>query len=315
MATQPKLPAIALGTWSWGIGDAGGDQIFGHHLDESDLRPVVDAAMQGGLTLWDTAYAYGAGDSERILGDLLNDYARETYTLSTKFTPQLATDDQAVTEMLAGSLKRLKTDYIDIYWIHNSDDVARWTPKLIPLLQSGQIRQVGVSNHNLSQIKQANQILGTAGFKVSAVQNHFSLLDRASEQEGILDYCRENDIKFFAYMVLEQGALTGKYDMVHPLPADSSRGNVYNPMLPELTKLVQRMQAIGTTQDATVAEVATAWALAKGTLPILGVTKPAYVESAKRALAVKLSANEIRDLEALADATHLDTRGGWEHSI
>lgn len=69
------------------------------------------------------------------------------------------------------------------------------------------MKNVGVSNHNLSEIKRANEILGEQGFRISAVQNHFSLLNRSSESSGILDYCRENDITFFAYMVLEQGAL------------------------------------------------------------------------------------------------------------
>ena len=72
------------------------------------------------------------------------------------------------------------------------------------------MKNVGVSNHNLSEIKRANEILGKQGFRISAVQNHFSLLNCSSESSGILDYCRENDITFFAYMVLEQGALSGK---------------------------------------------------------------------------------------------------------
>lgn len=78
-------------------------------------------------------------------------------------------------------------------------------PKLIPLAQSGQIKSIGVSNHNLAEIKRANEILGAAGLKVSAVQNHFSLLHRSSERARILDYCKENGITFYAYMVLEQG--------------------------------------------------------------------------------------------------------------
>ncbi|WP_369404382.1 aldo/keto reductase [Secundilactobacillus collinoides] len=86
---------------------------------------------------------------------------------------------------------------MDLYWIHNPTDVEKWTPQLIPLVKSGHIKRVGVSNHNLAQIKRANEILGKAGIQVSAVQNHFSLLYRSSEEAGILDYCLQHDIDFF----------------------------------------------------------------------------------------------------------------------
>jgi aryl-alcohol dehydrogenase-like predicted oxidoreductase len=88
-------------------------------------------------------------------------------------------------DMLKQSLARLGTDYIDLYWIHNPADVARWTPHLIPLLKSGQVKHVGVSNHNLGEIQLADQILGEAGFRVEAIQNHYSLLYRSSEDAGI----------------------------------------------------------------------------------------------------------------------------------
>src|SRR5262249_6467347 len=136
--------------------------------------------------------------------------------------------DDPVTDMLDQSLVRLGTDYIDLYWIHNPADVARWTPHLIPLLRGGKVRRVGVSNHNLSEIELASQILGDAGFRLDAVQNHYSLLYRRSEQAGILDHCRRHAIPFFAYMVLEQGALTGTYSPAHPLPEGSHRAKSYN---------------------------------------------------------------------------------------
>ena len=95
---------------------------------------------------------------------------------------------------------------IDIYWIHNPMDVERWTPDLIPLAKSGQIKTIGVSNHNLAEIKRAGEILAAEGLKISAVQNHFSLLHRSSEKAGILDYCKENGITFYAYMAGTGGA-------------------------------------------------------------------------------------------------------------
>ena len=158
------LPKIALGAWSWGAGAAGGDQVFGNHLFEDELRPVFDKALACGLTLWDTAAVYGEGTSERILGNFVKDVSREQVILSTKFTPQIAGDSpEAMQEMLDGSKARLHADVMDIYWIHNPMDVEKWTPKLIPLAQSGQIKTIGVSNHNLAELKRANEILGAAG--------------------------------------------------------------------------------------------------------------------------------------------------------
>jgi len=314
--TLKNQPAIALGTWAWGVGINGGSQVFGDYLTADDLKPVVDQAMAAGFNLWDTAYAYGAGASETLLGNLLKPYPRSDYLLSTKFTPQMAgTGDHEMAKMLDGSLKRLHTDHIDLYWIHNPADVEKWTPELIPLVKSGKIRHVGVSNHNLAQIKRAGEILGAAGIPISAVQNHFSLLYRSSEKAKIIDYCRAHQMTFYAYMVLEQGVLTGQYNVEHPLPAGSSRAKTYNAVLPQLTQLVAALNEIGAKQGATAADVATAYAIAKGTTPIIGVTKAKYIASEQRAVKVNLSSADIAHLEDLAQATDVDTKGAWEASM
>ena len=147
---------------------------------------------------------------------------------------------------------------------------------------------------------------------MSAVQNHYSLLYRSSEKAGILDYCKENGIDFWAYMVLEQGALSGKYDTQHPLPAGSQRGETYNPMLPQIEQLVSVMRVIGDKYGVSPAQIALAWAIAKGTTPIIGVTKVSQVQDAVKAMSISLSAEEINRMEAAAEATGVDTRGSWE---
>ena len=310
------MSKIALGTWAWGAGAFGGDAVFGSKTDVDNLKPVFDAAMKAGLNLWDTATVYGMGESEKILGTFVAGEKRETVEVSTKFTPQLAEMfDNIVEKMAEASIERMDCDYIDIYWIHNPMDVERWTPGLIPLLQSGKVKRVGVSNHNIKEIQRANEILSEAGFKVSAVQNHFSLLYRSSEKGGVLDYCKENGIEFWAYMVLEQGALSGKYNMENPLPAESDRGKKYNPVLPQLEALTNEMTAIGQKYGASCSQIGIAWAIAKGTLPIIGATKERHVIEAAEAAKIQLTAEEIAKLEALADATGIDTRGGWEHSM
>ncbi|WP_334329192.1 aldo/keto reductase [Companilactobacillus sp. HBUAS59699] len=308
-----SIPPIALGTWSWGSGNNGGDQIFGNHLNKDNLKSVFEAGMKNGLNLWDTAAVYAMGDSETILGSYLQNVDRQDVILSTKFTPRIAQDvEHPMETMLDGSLKRLHTDYTDIYWIHNSADVKKWTPQLIPLVKSGKIKHIGLSNHNLDDLKLAANILADAGLKISAVQNHYSLLYRASEQAGIIDYCKKNNIVFFSYMVLEQGALSGKYDVDHPLPEGSRRAKEYNPVLPKLEKLLTTMKEIGKSNNLSVAQVATAWAIAKGTVPILGVTKAKHVEDAAGSTKATLSEEEMLLMEKLAYETNIDTRGVWE---
>lgn len=291
----------------------GGDSVFGVHTDENTLQPVFDAAEAAGVRTWDTATAYAMGESERILGTFIAGKDRSKFSISTKFTPQLAEMyNNSVEAMADASMERMGIDYIDIYWIHNSADVERWTPGLIPLLKSGKVRRVGVSNHDLAQIKRADEILAAAGFRVSAVQNHFSLLYRNSEREGILDYCRQNNIEFWGYMVLEQGALSGKYNAANPLPADSDRGRKYNPILQELENLTSSLTAIGKRHGLTCSQTAVAWAVTKGVSPIVGATKPYHVTEAAQAASVTLTSDEVTELDRLADAAGIDARGGWE---
>ena len=310
------MEKIALGTWAWGAGAFGGDAVFGSNTDVENLKPVFESAMKAGLSLWDTATVYGMGESERILGSFAKIVERSKIQISTKFTPQIAEMyDNSVEKMAEASMERMGLDYIDIYWIHNPMDVERWTKGLIPLLKSGKVKRVGVSNHNIDEIKRANEILAEAGFKVSAVQNHFSLLYRSSEKGGVLDYCRQNGIQFWAYMVLEQGALSGKYNKENPLPAESDRGKRYNPVLDKLAALTDEMKRIGENHGASCSQVGVAWAIAKGAMPIIGATKERHVIEAAEAAKIKLSDEEVSRLQRLADAANVDTRGDWEHSM
>lgn len=307
-----QLPKIALGAWAWG-----NDGTFGGSLTAADLRPVFDAAMKAGLNLWDTAFVYGMGASEKVLGEFLSTVPRDSYLISDKFTPQCADPnaENAVTAMYETSTKLLGTDYMDIYWIHNPVGAPEWTRKLIPLAKTGKIGRIGLSNHNMAEIKEAAEILEAEGLKIAAIQNHYSLLNRSSETSGILDYCKENGITFFSYMVLEQGALSGKYDTKHPFPADSDRGAVYNPMLPQMEKLNAGLKEIADKHGVAVAQLPVAWAIAKGTLPIIGVTKVYQVEDAAKAAALELTAEEIEAMEQLAGETPLNVIRYWEKEM
>ena len=307
-----NLPKIALGAWAWG-----NDGTFGNDLTAESLKPIFDAAMANGLNLWDTAYAYGMGTSEKVLAGFLKGLPRDGFLISDKFTPQCANGrPTAMADMIGMQLALMELDRFDIYWIHNVWDAPHWTEELAKYFEGkDNAPLLGVSNHDLAQIRQANEILKSHGLKLSAVQNHFSLLNRSSEDSGILEYCRENGVIFFSYMVLEQGALSGKYDTKHPMPAGSDRAEIYNPVLDKLEILNAELQKLAEKYGVGAAQIPVAWAIAKGTLPIIGVTKEHQVQDAVKAANVTLTAEETARLEKVADSLGLNVIRFWENEM
>lgn len=308
-----NLPKIALGAWAWG-----NDGTFGGSLSADTLRPIFDTAMQNGLNLWDTAYAYGMGTSEKVLADFVAGCEEGSCLVSDKFTPQCAdpAGPTAFKDMIEMQLELMKLSHFDIYWIHNVWDAPKWTQEMAKYFEGkDHVPILGVSNHNLAEIKEANEILKAHGLKLGAVQNHYSLINRSSEESGILDYCKENDIIFFSYMVLEQGALSGKYDREHPMPAGSARAETYNPVLDKIEILNTALQKLADQYEVAVAQIPVAWAIAKGTLPIIGVTKEKHVEDAVKAASITLSAEEVAQLEQTADTLNINAIRFWEKEM
>ncbi len=312
MMNNNNLPKLAMGAWAWGDTDG----YFGNTMTEDEFFPLFEAALKNGLNLWDTATAYSNGESEKILGHFVNRVGRENVIVSTKFTPQMAAMyHDSVEEMCDASLERMGMDYFDIYWIHNPINAPEYTKQLIPLLQSGKVKTVGVSNHNLAQIREAQEILQSAGFKLSAIQNHFSLLNRSSVDSGILDYCKENDITFYGYMTLEQGALSGKYDTRHPFAEGTARAASFNPILDKIEVITAEMAKIAEAHGVSTAQIGTAYAVAKGILPILGVTKMYQVEEAAKTAEIVLTEDEVARLEAAADQSGVESVQFWESKM
>ncbi len=306
------LPKIALGAWAWG-----NDGTFGGDLTADALRPIFEAGMANGLNLWDTAYAYGMGTSEKVLAGFLKSLPRESYLVSDKFTPQCASNSpSAMADMIDMQLKLMDLDRFDIYWIHNVWGAPHCTEEVAKYFEGRQdAPMIGVSNHNLAEIKQADEILKEHGLRLAAVQNHYSLINRSSEDSGILDYCKENDIVFFSYMVLEQGALSGKYDTQHPMPEGSDRATIYNPILGKLEVLNTAMKKLADQYGVAIAQIPVAWAIAKGTLPIIGVTKESQVLDAAKAAGISLTAEETAALEQIADNLKLNVIRFWEKEM
>lgn len=306
-------PKVALGAWAWG-----NDGTFGGGIDAVDLEPVFDAAMGAGLNLWDTAFAYGAGTSEKVLGKFLKELPRDSFLVSDKLTPQCmdASSATPVEDMLQRQLSLTGLDRFDIYWVHNTSQSPLWIEKLAEHFEGrNDAPVIGVSNHDLAEIKEADKILRAHGMKLGAVQNHYSLINRSSETSGILDWCRDNDVAFFSYMVLEQGALSGKYDAAHPMPEGSARAAVYNPMLGNLEALNSTIVGFARKRGVGPAVIPIAWAIAKGTLPIVGVTKASHVADAAKAAAIELSAKDIAVIEEAAGTLKVDVIRFWEKEM
>ena len=308
-----EFPKIALGAWAWG-----NDGTFGSRLDPAVLKEVFDTAMDNGLNLWDTAYAYGMGESEKVLAGFLKGLPRDSYIVSDKFTPQCvdASWKDPVKEMTGMQLSLMDLDRFDIYWIHNTSGAPRWTRKVAEHYDGRKDAPlIGVSNHNLTEIKEADRILREHGLELSAVQNHYSLINRSSESSGILQYCKDNGIAFFSYMVLEQGALSGKYDSKNPMPEGSARAKTYNPLMDKLEVLNAKLSEIASSHGVSTAQIPISWAISKGTLPIIGVTSRKQVEDAVKAMNVRLTQEEIASMESLAEGLGINAVRMWEKEM
>ena len=314
-SSNSKLPKICLGAWAWG-----NDGTFGNNLNSDGLKPIFDEAMKQGLNLWDTAFAYGMGTSEKTLASFIKDLPRNKYLISDKFTPQCidSSAENPFKEMIEKQLKLMNLTKFDIYWIHNVEGAPKWIEELAKYFQgknANEIPLIGVSNHNLSEIKEAHEILKKYNLKLSAVQNHYSLLNRSSEDSGILDYCLENNIQFFSYMVLEQGALSGKYDSKNLMPEKSERGKIYNPQMEKIDKLNAEIKKLADKYKVKPALIPMAWAICKETIPIIGVTKIDQVKDAVEATKINLLRKEIEDLETFASQLKINVIHFWEKEM
>ena len=311
--SNKKLPKICLGAWAWG-----NDGTFGNNLTSENLHPIFNSAMKNGLNLWDTAFAYGMGTSEKVLSEFIKELPRNEYLISDKFTPQCVEPSMKnpMKEMIEKQLSILGIDNFDIYWIHNVHEAPKWIEELGKYFQGkNNIPLIGVSNHNLNEIKEANNILKKYNLKLSAVQNHYSLLNRSSEESGILKYCKDNNIYFFSYMILEQGALTGKYDTKNPMPENSERGKIYNPVLDKLELLNLELKKLSDKYNVQIPQIPIAWAIYKGTLPIIGVTKIEQVDDVVKAMKVNLSKEDVENIENFAKGLDINVIRFWEKEM
>ena len=178
-------------------------------------------------------------------------------------------------------------------------------------MNDGRIRSVGISNVSMTHIKQAEKYLAENGQKLGAVQNHFSLL--RNDQQPIIDYCNSHGIRYYAYMVLEQGALSGKYSAKHHFPVFSMRNLAFpKSKFIRIERLLAVLRKTAEAHSIDPSQVPVLWAISKGAVPIVGITKPEHAEKLAAALKVTLTAEETDELTEEAGKTGIRQQGSWE---
>lgn len=300
---------VMIGTWAWGSGYNGSKMIFGKGYDEEALKSTFEMAVELGFLKWDTAAVYGMGSCERLLGKLIK--GRNDIFISTKYFPNKKFKSGALEKSFAESMERLGLKYADLFWIHKPNNLVDNLNEAIPLMKDGRIRSIGISNVSLNDIKTAESFLDKQGLKLSAVQNHFSLL--RNDQQPIIGYCNKKGITYYAYMVLEQGALAGRYSAEKHFPTFSMRNLAFpKSKFKKIEGLLGMMKEIADKHGIDRSQIPILWAIAKGAVPIVGITKPSYAKKLSEALKANLTDEETDRLTEEALRTGIRQQGSWE---
>ncbi|WP_340033541.1 aldo/keto reductase [Paenibacillus sp. FSL E2-0202] len=303
---KTNLQVLPLGL---GANAVGGHNLFPGLNDETG-RNIVRSALDHGINFIDSAFIYGPGRSEELIGEVLKERGgRDNVVIATKgahvITGDKITLDNSpafLRQSVEDSLKRLQTDYIDLYYIHFPDES---TPKdeavgeLKKLKDEGKIRAIGVSNFSIDQLKQANK-----DGHVDVLQSHYNLLHRDAEQD-LLPYTQEHGISFVPYFPLASGLLGGKYkqgDTFSDIRKNDPlfQGETFAKNLEKVDKVRQIANAKG----VEVAHVVLAWYLTVPSIDALipGAKRPEQIVSNLETLKVRLTPEEIKTIDSIFKA-------------
>ena len=304
------LPTRALGILGLEVTVIGlGCNNFGRRVDLEGTRAVVDAALEEGITFFDTADIYGRphGRSEELLGEVL-DGRRDQVVLATKFGMDM--DDgrgprgsrDYILHAVEGSLRRLRTDVIDYYWYHEPDGVtpiAETLATLDELVRARTVRAIGASNFSAEQIKEADAVARDRGLtRFTAVQNQYSLLVRDPEPE-VLPTCERLGLGFVPFFPLASGLLTGKYRRGEAAPAGTRLAERDRVGTDEQFDVVEAVARFASERDVSMIDVAIGALLARRPVSsvIAGATKPEQVRANAAAARWTPEDNDIAELE------------------
>jgi aryl-alcohol dehydrogenase-like predicted oxidoreductase len=302
-----EVSEISLGSW---LTYSGG-------VEFEQTRACTEAAFEAGINFFDTANVYGRGAAEEAWGEILSERPRDSYVLATKVWGTMSDDPadsglsaEQIHKQIDASLRRLQTDYVDLYQAHRFDTsvpIEETIEALQQVVQSGKARYLGFSEWTPEQIRAAIDIAGPDLF-VSG-QPQYSMLWQAPEAE-VFPLTRENGISHIVWSPLAQGLLTGKYKPGEPLPegsraADESMNEAMSIVMnDEALEAVQRLVPIAEDAGLAMPELALAWVLRRSELAsaIVGASRPEQVHSNVAASGVELSESTLEAIdEALGD--------------
>ncbi|HYB25204.1 MAG TPA: aldo/keto reductase [Solirubrobacteraceae bacterium] len=314
---QRQLGAAGLRVSAVGLGCMGMSGVYGT-ADRGEAIATIHAALDAGINLLDTGDFYGMGHNELLIADAVADHNRDEVLISVKFGAQRGPDGSwlgydarpaAVKTACAYSLQRLGTDHIDIYRPARLDSnvpIEETVGAIAELVQAGYVRYIGLSEVGADTIRRA-----AAVHPISDVQIEYSLISRGIER-AILPTCRELDIAVTAYGVLSRGLISGRYRADAEAQAGDMRGRMprfQGENLEHNLGLVERLREIAGAKRATVAQIAFAWVLSRGSgiVPLIGARRRDQLEEALGAIDLELTPE---DLERIEQAVPPDAAAG-----
>jgi aryl-alcohol dehydrogenase-like predicted oxidoreductase len=281
---------------------------FGWRIDAKATADVVNAAIESGVNFFDTADRYGKGLSEEYLGRALRS-RRDQVMIATKFGMEVeagkhGASPKYIREAIETSLRRLGTDRIDLYQLHQPDPntpIADTLSALDQLVRAGKVCEIGCSNFSVEQLREAEA--AKTGAKFVSLQNEFSLFHRAPETDGVLAECEARVLAFLPYFPLANGLLTGKYRAGKTLPIGSRAAEKFGPNVftKKNLEIVESLVDFARKRDHTILELALAWLLAHKVVAsvIAGASKPEQVRANATAANWHLSADDREAVEMI----------------
>lgn len=305
-STGLEVSALTLGCMSWGTPERGGHPWV---LDEEAGRAVIKDALEAGITSFDTANVYSGGSSEEITGRALRDLARrEDYVLATKVHGRMRPGPNgaglsraAIMTEIDHSLRRLGTDYVDLYQIHRWDPhtpIEETMEALHDVVKAGKARYIGASSMYAWQFAKAQYTADLGGWtRFVSMQNHYNLIYREEERE-MIPLCADQGVGVLPWSPLARGRLARAWDATTArTETDQFGATLYRA---EDKAVVDKVAEVAARRDVPRAQVALAWLLAQPavTSPIVGVTKPHHLTDAVAALDLELTDAELDELSS-----------------
>ncbi|MGK0603915.1 aldo/keto reductase [uncultured Enterococcus sp.] len=306
--TGLDISRICLGSMSFGDPK---NWIHKWVLEEEESRPLIKRALELGINFFDTANVYSLGRSEEILGKALKDFAtREEIVLATKVHQKMfdgpngqGLSRKHIMAQIDQSLKRLQTDYVDLYIIHRWDEntpIEETMEALHDVVKSGKARYIGASAMFAYQFQQANHVAEKNGWtKFVSMQNHLNLIYREEERE-MIPYCRLEKIALTPYSPMASGRLLrDRSQVTKRSTTDTAQKAKYDETAEKDQVIIDRVAELAEKYETNRVNIALGWVLQKNPVaaPIIGATKMKHIETAVGAVDFKLSEEDVRYLE------------------